>query len=58
MSQLRGMGGLHPWRSHSHLSVEPDREDVVRVAVVADLRALLEVVDVHASRRGQTDHHH
>ncbi|KAK0144933.1 WD repeat domain phosphoinositide-interacting protein 1 [Merluccius polli] len=40
------------------LSVEPDSEDVVGVAVVADLRTLLEVVDVHASRHGHADHHH
>lgn len=42
----------------SYLSVEPDREDVIGVAVVANFRALLEVVDVHTPRHGQTDHHH
>lgn len=41
-----------------HLSVEPDGEDVVGVAVVTDLCALLEVVDVHPAGHGQTDHHH
>lgn len=42
----------------SHLSVEPDGEDVVGVAVVTNLCTFLEVVDVHPPRHGQTDHHH
>lgn len=42
----------------NHLSVELDGEDVVGVAVVANLCALLEVIDVHPSRHGQADHHH
>lgn len=41
-----------------YLSVESDREDVIGVAVVANLCTLLEVVDVHAAWHGQTDHHH
>lgn len=41
-----------------YLSVEPDREDVVGVAVVANLCALLEMVNVHSPWHGQTDHHH
>lgn len=43
------------WGS-SHLSVELDSQDVVGVAVVADLRPLLEVVDVHALRHGGAHH--
>ena len=39
-----------------HLSVELDSQDVVGVAVVADLCPLLEVVDVHALRHGGADH--
>lgn len=35
-----------------HLSVESDGEDVVGVAVVANLRTLLEVVDVHSPGHG------
>lgn len=41
-----------------YLSVEPDREDVVGVAVVANLCTFLKVIDVHSPRHGQTDHHH
>lgn len=44
--------------SCSHLSVEPDGEDVVGVAVVTNLCAFLEMVDVHSPWHGQTDHHH
>lgn len=33
--------------SRCHLSVELDSEDVAGVTVVADFRALLEVVNVH-----------
>lgn len=39
-----------------HLSVELDSQDVVGVAVIADLRALLEVVDVHALWHGGAHH--
>lgn len=39
-----------------HLSVELDSQDVVGVAVIADLCALLEVVDVHALRHGGAHH--
>lgn len=42
----------------THLSVELDGQDVVGVAVVANLGAFLEVVDVHPPRHGQADHHH
>lgn len=40
----------------AHLSVEPDSQNVARVTVVADLCALLEVVDVHALRHGGAHH--
>lgn len=42
----------------AHLSVELDSEDVVGVTVVADLRPLLEMVDVHALRHRGTHHHY
>lgn len=45
-------------RSCFYLSVEPDREDVVGVAVVTNFRAFLKVIDVHSSWHGQTDHNH
>lgn len=45
-------------RSCLYLSVEPDREDVVGVAVVTNFRAFLKVIDVHSSWHGQTDHNH
>lgn len=41
-----------------YLSVEPDGEDVVGVAVVADLCAFLKVIDIHPPWHGQADHHH
>ena len=41
-----------------HLSVESDGEDVIGVAVVADLCSLLEVVNIHSSGHGQTDHNY
>lgn len=44
--------------SFPYLSVEPDGEDVVGVAVVANLCTFLKVIDVHSPRHGQTDHHH
>ncbi len=40
----------------THLSVQLDSQDAVGVAVVADLRPLLEVVDVHALRHGGAHH--
>lgn len=45
-------------RFTTHLSVELDGEDVVRVAVVANLCAFLKVIDVHPPWHGQADHHH
>lgn len=42
----------------SDLPVEFDGQDVAGVAVVADLRTLLEVVDVHAAGHRATNHHH
>lgn len=42
----------------SHLSVEPDGEDVVGVAVVANLCTFLEMIDVHSPRHGEADHNH
>lgn len=42
----------------AYLSVELDGEDVVGVTVVADLRPLLEMVDVHALRRGGAHHNY
>lgn len=42
----------------NHLSIELDGEDVVGVAVVANLCALLEVINVHPPRHGQADHYH
>lgn len=45
-------------RFGTHLSVELDGQDVVRVAVVTNLCAFLEVIDVHPPRHGQADHHH
>lgn len=53
-------GEDHRWQfiSFPHLSVEPDGEDVVGVAVVTNLCTFLEVIDVHSPRHGQTDHHY
>lgn len=56
--QLWGITGKSRSISCSHLSVEPDGEDVVGVAVVTNLCAFLEVVDVHSPWHGQTDDHH
>lgn len=42
----------------AYLSVELDGEDVVGVTVVADLRPLLEMVDVHALRRSGAHHNY
>lgn len=42
----------------AHLSVELDSPDGVGVAVIADLRLLLEVVDVHALRHGGAHYNH
>lgn len=42
----------------AYLSVELDSEDVVGVTVVADLRPLLEMVDVHALRHGGAHHNY
>lgn len=42
----------------AYLSVELDSEDVVGVTVVADLRPLLEMVDVHALRRRGAHHNY
>lgn len=41
-----------------HLSVEAHGQDGVGVAVVADFRSFLEVIDVHAARHRVTHHHH
>lgn len=41
-----------------YLPVQPDGQDVAGVAVAADLRALLEVVDVHLTRLRVAHHHH
>lgn len=51
-----GLRGLVCELAFTHLSVELDSQDVVGVAVVADLRPLLEVVDVHALRHGVAHH--
>lgn len=42
----------------AYLSVELDSEDVVGVTVVADLRPLLEMVDVHALRHSGAHHNY
>lgn len=42
----------------AHLSVKLDSKDVAGVTVVADLRPLLEVVDVHALRHGGAHHNY
>lgn len=42
----------------SYLPVELDGEDVVGVAVVADLGSFLKVIDVHPPRHGLAHHHH
>lgn len=42
----------------AHLSVKLDSKDVVGVTVVADLRPLLEVVDVHALGHGGAHHNY
>lgn len=41
----------------SHLSVQPNRQNVAGVAVITDLSAFLEVVHVHLPRFCVTDHH-
>lgn len=41
-----------------YLSVEPDGQYVVGVAVVANFCTFLKVIDIHPSRHGQTDHYH
>lgn len=41
-----------------YLSVEAHGEDGVGVAVVADFRSFLEVIDVHATRHQVAHHHH
>lgn len=42
----------------SHLSVQPDGQDVTGIAVVADLCPFLEVVDIHLLWLGMADHNH
>lgn len=42
----------------THLPVQPDGQDVAGVAVITDLRAFLEVIDIHLARLRVTHHHH
>lgn len=42
----------------SYLTVQPDGQYVTGIAVVADLRPFLEVVDIHLLWLGMTDHDH
>lgn len=44
--------------SRSYLTVEPDRKDIARVAVVADFCPFLEMIDVHLLWLRSTYHHH
>lgn len=43
--------------SPTYLPVQPYGQDVAGVAVVTDLRAFLEVIDVHLPRLRAADHH-
>jgi hypothetical protein len=45
------------WGASPHLSVEPNRQNVAGVAVITDLSAFLEMVDVHLPRFCVTDHY-
>lgn len=44
-------------RPPTHLPVQPYGQDVAGIVVVTDLRAFLEVVDVHLPGLRVTDHH-
>lgn len=41
----------------THLPVQPYGQDVAGIVVITDLRAFLEVIDVHLPRLCVTDHH-
>lgn len=47
-------GGISP----AYLPVQPYGQDVAGVAVITDLCAFLEVIDVHLTRLCMTHHHH
>lgn len=42
----------------TYLPIEPDGENVTRIAVVADFCPFLEMVDIHLPRLCMTHHHH
>ena len=49
---------LSGWTSPTDLPVQPYGQDVVGIAVITDLCAFLEVIDVHLPWLCATDHHH